>query len=160
MLKVGGRSVAADNRMTKQQAEALAQFLHMLRPGWEEAGIVAALGNARLMGTAGDLAIAALAAAAEPNNRTPAVIAMPGSHWSHSALRHKSSANTTPPRNRTCATCYLPEDKCRARWAHDHAFESLAEAKRRAIRQADMVPRERPPLERMHGRPVEDVELP
>lgn len=152
--------MAADNRMTKQQAEALARFVHMIRPGWDEAGIVVALGNARLMGTAGDLAIAALAAAGEPSNRTPAVIAMPGKHWDHSALRHKNSANTTPPRNKTCATCYLPEDKCRARWAYDHQFESLADAKRRAIKQADMVPEARPMYQRFHGRPVEDVELP
>ena len=146
--------------MTKEQAVALAKFLRMLRPGWDEAGIVTALGNARLMGTAGDLAIAALAAAGEAKNRTPAVIAMPGPHWNHSALRHKNSANTTPPRNKTCATCYLPEDKCRARWAHDHHFESLAEARARAIRQADTVPESRPPYKRLRGRPVEDVELP
>lgn len=152
--------MAADNRMTKEQAQALAEFLHMLRPGWDTAGIVAALGNARLMGTAGDLAIAAIAAAMDTNNRTPAVIAMPGAHWSHAALRHKSSANTTAPRAQTCSVCYLPEDKCRARWAWDHRFESVAEAKARAIRQADEAPAPRRRIPWLNGRHVEDVELP
>ena len=143
----------AGERMTKEQAEVLAQFLHMVRPGWDVAGIVAALGKARDMGTALDLGIAAMVAAADTSNRTPAVVAMQGKHWAHPALPRKSSANTTPPRNRTCGICYLPEDRCRTRWAHDHEFESLVDAARRATRRPAL-----PPV--VGGRPVRDVELP
>jgi hypothetical protein len=146
--------------MAKHQAVILASFIHSIRRDWDEAGIVKALGDARLMGDAFDLALAAVVAAREPRNRTPAVIAMQGPHWAHAAVRHKSSANTTPPRSATCGICYMREDACRARWAGDHEFESIAQAKARAIRRADGPPPPRRKPERLRGRAVTDVELP
>lgn len=147
-------------RMAKHQAVALAAFIHSVRRDWDEAGIVKALGDARMMGDVCDLAVAALAAARESSNRTPAVIAMQGPHWGHAAVRHKSSANTTPPRNATCGICYMREDACRSRWAGDHEFESIAQAKARAISSAEAMKPTRWSPDRLRGRPVEDVELP
>lgn len=148
------------DRLARHQAQALAAFVHTVRRDWDEAGIVTALGNARLMGDPFDLAVAAVAAARDENNRTPAVIAMPGPHWSHVHVKHKSSANTTPPRNQTCGICYMARDACRTRWAGDHEFESLADAKARAIARAESGPRAPFKPDRMNGRPVNDVELP
>ncbi len=149
-----------------EHAHALAQFINAaVRPEWGVAGIYDALGKAREMGEPGDLAIAAIAAALNPENRTPAVIAMQGPHWAHVALRHKSSANAVPPKSRTCSVCYLDEAQCRARWSWDHEFESVADAKRRLIARAELPPDEylrrrmEGPTE-IGGRPVVNVELP
>lgn len=145
----------SDARMDKAQAEALAAFIALLRPGWDAAGIMAALGQGRMMGTAADLAVAAIAAAMEPSNRTPAIIAKPGAHWTHVALRHKSSANITAPRQETCSICYLPEFRCREVWAKDHEYESIVTAKRRALAAPPRYARTS-----VVGRPINDVELP
>lgn len=147
------------DRLLKHQAEILAAFIHSIRRDWEQPGIVKALGDARLMGDSMDLAIAAVAAARDPKNRTPAVIAMQGPHWAHVAVAHKSSGNTTAPRDKTCAVCYMPENQCRARWSQDHRFESVAEARARAIARAENAPA-RLPVRSFRGKPIEDVELP
>lgn len=68
--------------MTRSQAQALAALVHELRPEWDTAGVMGALSAARERGTAWDVAQAALRAAEVPTNRTPAVIAMAGAHWS------------------------------------------------------------------------------
>lgn len=63
------------------QARALAALVAALRPGWDEAGILAALHQARTRATAVDVAVAALRCAALETNRTPAVIPLDGAHW-------------------------------------------------------------------------------
>lgn len=67
--------------MTKDQAQALTALVNALRPDWDAQGVYAALAKARTMGTAPELAVAAIRAAATPTNKTPAVIAMRGPHW-------------------------------------------------------------------------------
>src|SRR5690606_7256457 len=52
-----------------------------LRPGWDAPGVLKALSDARTRGTAWQLAHAALHAAEAQTNRTPAIIAMTGDHW-------------------------------------------------------------------------------
>jgi hypothetical protein len=66
--------------ITDDQARALAQLVAALRPGWDVAGIRAALSNARHRAPAHDLAIAAIRCT-QTDARTPAVIAMDGPHW-------------------------------------------------------------------------------
>lgn len=67
--------------ITQRQAQALAAFIATIRDDWDPAGIYAALGQARDRGTTVELAHAAITAASTPTNRTPAVIALAGPHW-------------------------------------------------------------------------------
>ncbi len=67
--------------ITKPQAEALAALVHTLRDTWDVAGIMAALATTKTRGDAFAIAHAALYAAENPTNRTPAVIALAGEHW-------------------------------------------------------------------------------
>jgi hypothetical protein len=148
--------------LSYEAAVTLGEFIHAyVRPDWDTKGIVHALGEARTKGTAAQVAVAALVAAQNPTNRTPAVIPLAGPHWPASGA---PVARRVPPRSKTCATCYLGEEECRRRWQWDHEFESIEDAKARAIAEADGVPEH---LRRRHkwqvaikGRPVTDVELP
>lgn len=141
------------------QARHVAAFIASVREDWDAAGILAAMGNARERGDALDVAVAALFAAMDKRNRTPAVIAMTGAHWRHVAGR-KSMSRDTPTRDETCATCYEPRSVCKAKWGGDHEFESVAEAKARAIEAAERRKEHRPAPAYINGRPVEDVDLP
>lgn len=118
--------------MTQKEAHALTAYIHLIRersggPEWHKAGIEDALGRARKTAPSPDLAIAAIRAAREPSNRTPAVIGMEGPHW---------QGSSTPPRrpfdaNTTCGICGFSQAECRRRWAEDHEFESVAHSKAR-----------------------------
>lgn len=99
--------------MTKIQAEKIAAAVNTIRPDWDITGITAALGKARNEGEAWQVAIAAIAAAANTNNRTPAVLALPGEHWRPARL------TTTPTQGlgrRPRCTVYghesYPADNC------------------------------------------------
>lgn len=128
--------------LTQNEAHALAGFIALIRdrvpgPEWHKAGIEDALARARKIAPAPDLAIAAIRAAREPLNRTPAVIGMEGPHW---------QGSNTPPRrpfdpNTTCGVCGFSQAECRRRWSDDHEFESISRTKaRRAASELD-VPR-------------------
>lgn len=67
--------------MTRDEATTLAHLIHLLRRDWDEAGIMAALATARDRGDALDVAHAALYAAGDRANRTPAIIPLAGEHW-------------------------------------------------------------------------------
>lgn len=150
--------------LTYEGATILAEFIHAyVRPDWDQRGIVHALGKAKDRGTAAQVAIAALVAAQNAGNRTPAVIPLAGPHWHASGA---PVARSTPTRNQTCGVCYLGEEECRRRWHWDHPFESVAAMKERRIAEADGVPKyvraaqRRTQMPVHNGRPVEDVELP
>ena len=68
-------------QITRPQADALAALVHTLRIEWDIPGVIKALRDARDRGSAFDVAIAALHCASDLTNRTPAVIAMAGAHW-------------------------------------------------------------------------------
>lgn len=99
--------------ITHQQAEALAAFLVLLRPGqrhWTKQATTDAIAKARTI-TDDPIALAhaAIDAAASVAVKTPEVIAMPGAHWEG---RVKSA---TPPPERQplrCATCHRIHDPC------------------------------------------------
>jgi len=55
--------------------------LHTIRRDWGLAGITAALKKASPLGSAAEVAVAACRCAANPDMRTPALIAGPGPHW-------------------------------------------------------------------------------
>ncbi len=150
--------------LTYEGAVILAEFIHAyVRPDWDKNGIVHALGNAQGKGTAAQVAVAALVAAQNARNRTPAVIPLAGPHWPASGA---PAARRTPSRSNTCGTCYLSEEECRRRWQWDHEFESVVAMRERRINEADGVPeyvrkaRRRTETPYHRGRPVTDVELP
>lgn len=68
--------------MRQNLREHLAQTIALLRPGWDVAGIRAALDDPAL-NAVNEMATAqaALRCAADEKNRTPAVIPMQGPHW-------------------------------------------------------------------------------
>lgn len=72
-------------RLNGQQARAIAFIVNAIRPDWDQAGIVAALGRARDMGDLATITVAAVRAATNPRNLTPAVIHMQGTHWAAAA---------------------------------------------------------------------------
>lgn len=150
--------------LTYEGAVILAEFIHAyVRTDWDKQGIVHALGKAQGKGNAAQVAVAALVAAQNTGNRTPAVIPLAGPHWPASGA---PAARRAPSRSNTCGTCYLSEEECRRRWHWDHPFESVMALRERRIAEADGVPdyvrearrRTQPPVHR--GRPVQDVELP
>jgi hypothetical protein len=67
--------------LTEVESKQLAEAIHTMRPEWGVAGIHKALGYARHKANKWDVALAAFACAANPDNRTPAVIPMDGRHW-------------------------------------------------------------------------------
>lgn len=79
-VAAGSVTVVMDS-ISREQAHALATLVHLLRPDWNERGVLKALSDARHLGSPSLLAIAAIRAADNPRNRTPAVIAMSGEHW-------------------------------------------------------------------------------
>jgi len=77
------------------QAHALAALVHECRPGWDTSGIAKALYAAKDRDPF-EVAHAALYAAADPNNRTPAVIPLAGPHWTRG--RELASTDAVPGR--------------------------------------------------------------
>lgn len=67
--------------LSQSQGQALTALLHTIRRDWGLAGITAALKKASLLGSAAEVAVAACRCAADPDMRTPALIADPGPHW-------------------------------------------------------------------------------
>lgn len=96
------------NEMTEPQAQHLAAFLNLIRKDWDTKGIVRALGVARGRGPADALAVAAIRAACDPLNRTPAVIGQSGRHWV-GAFREVQG----PPRENVCVEHGVVESRCR-----------------------------------------------
>jgi hypothetical protein len=92
-------------KINHTQAKALAAFIHTVRGDWGIEGTVTALGQARDQADLETLARWAIRAALDANNRTPAVIAMPGAH--------REPAQTGAPRREwpddahRCRTCSL-----------------------------------------------------
>jgi hypothetical protein len=77
------------------QAHAIAALVHEVRPEWEVAGIAKALYAAKDRDPF-DVAHAALYAAADHANRTPAVIPLAGAHWTRG--RELASTDAIPGR--------------------------------------------------------------
>ncbi len=93
--------------LTKQRAQALAAYLHLLRPDWDEPGTVHALGMARDRGDAYLISVAAIRCAGDPSNRTPAIIALDGQHWRPRSDDDEAEPTYTPAAvdDMRCAHC-------------------------------------------------------
>jgi len=120
--------------MNRDQADALARFLHLCRPEWQHAGILKALGDAK----AGDplnVGLAAIRWTANPAMRTPGGMGRPGDHWNERVI-------TGAPRplkpSEVCRNCGLakhaPYAECDGRPPMRTADVSAPVAHLRALR--------------------------
>jgi len=82
--------------ISPDEAEALAVLIHVARPEWEVKGIKTALWNAKDRGTPFEVIHAAIYAAEDLSNRTPAIIALAGPHWTRG--RELGSSNPVGPK--------------------------------------------------------------
>lgn len=118
-----------DRQLTKRRAETLAAWLHELRDDWDTPGILTALGNAKNRPDRPDayqIHTAAGRCAADPSNRTPAVIALDGRHWRpwQTDDPAEPKGTPTPPRveHMRCTRCGFtvtePDHHCAPRGDH------------------------------------------
>jgi hypothetical protein len=140
--------------MTQPQAVKLAAFIASIRHDWQRPGIEDALGKARHLASPAQLAIAAIEAARDDGNRTPAVIALDGRHWHTTAAPPPRFAEPAPEDR--CSVCFHERHACDARRRTDpepHAFLSipaaraLAEQRRTRITEAAPVASDAPSTE-------------
>jgi len=80
--------------MTSKQGHALAALIHELRETWGIPGILPVLKQVADRADAFDIALAALHAARDEKNRTPAVIALPGPHWTKGKALGEATSST------------------------------------------------------------------
>lgn len=95
--------------LTREQADALANLVHLLRPEWDRAGIFAALGRCKDRNEL-DVSMAAIRAAASSEIRSPGAIPANGEHW------HERVSPTIAPRplkpHEACRDCGKHFDAC------------------------------------------------
>lgn len=85
-------------KIDDQALRALAYVVTTVRPDWDRPGVLAKLTQATRNGhTYGHLAVAAVRAALDESNRTPAVIPLDGAHWREPVARPEPVATPTPP---------------------------------------------------------------
>lgn len=93
---------------TTHWIKRLATLIHEIRPDWAEPGIASAIAKVADRPLA-EVAVAAIkAATTRTDQRTPAIIAMGGSHWGTGGgnTGNSGSSYRTPPANPpTCANC-------------------------------------------------------
>lgn len=116
---------------TDQQLRAIAFLAIASRPHgarvWDEAGTFANLAKVRDR-SLGSITIAAIQAAEDRNADTPGVIPAPGPHWRTPAAAPTTASDKTDP-SAHCATCGHTETACRMRWATDHEYLPVAQAR-------------------------------
>ncbi|MCD4535667.1 hypothetical protein LRP67_16360 [Nocardioides sp. cx-169] len=119
-------------QITHKQAIALARFIAELRPDWDAPGVEAALGRARTLAPAHDVAIAAIKAASIQHNQTPAIIALEGPHWrgSEHTPRHEE-----PERHERCSVCQKRQAACESQRlaGDDHSFRPDVRSERPTV---------------------------
>lgn len=129
--------------ITEPQARALAALVHELRDGWDAAGTLAKLAEVRTRGSAWDIAHAALYAAEDQANRTPAIIAHAGPHWTRGkALGQSGPAPDMPGRDRCTTHDHERAHNCRS-CAADRKARSDDDARQDAALASQGVPLER-----------------
>lgn len=99
-----------DPQTSRNDAQTITDWVHQIRPAWDKPGIASALFKRRDAQPA-RLALAALAAAATPTNRSPAIIAMEGPHWRiGEGIESESDRHPSNEDVRTlCAECFKPQ---------------------------------------------------
>lgn len=100
--------------MNRDQADALARFLHLCRPEWDHPGILKALGDAKGADPL-NAALAAIRWTANPDLRTPGGMGRAGDHWNERA---------TPP---TTPRPPKPSEACRHCGRHMHTPDAICD---------------------------------
>ena len=122
---------------TPGECRALAKVVQLIRnrsggAEWHLPGIEDALNKAREVAPFPDLCLAAVTAAREPSNRTPAVIALDGPHWRQGEVAPRFA----PPDPWTlCNECGLTESECHRKQLGSpdkHRYVSRGHAQQRA----------------------------
>lgn len=115
---------------TDQQLRAIAFLAKDCRPHgatlWDEPGIFENAARIRHWNLR-ELTIEVVSAAADRSAKTPGVIGKPGPHR-HLDTTEPTTADKVPPADH-CATCGHTETACRIRWAGDHEFVTVAQAR-------------------------------
>jgi hypothetical protein len=88
-------------KLTPIHAKHLTALVESLRPDWGRSGVADAIWRARGKGDAIAVCVAAIKATA-PTNRTPAVIALDGTHWHDAAKPATTSQGSAVGR---CVAC-------------------------------------------------------
>lgn len=97
----------------EKDLRAVAHITHRIRPDWATPGILTALRACPATASLADIAIAAITCARDrTDQRTPAVIALDGTHWATASIQPETPRLN--PRQR-CGICY------RDRAGHDQA---------------------------------------
>lgn len=109
--------------MTVEARTALAWLVHAIRGDWDVTGVESALrkGKALEAAEADDVRAvcdAAVAAALDPRNRTPAVIPLAGPHWQPATW---SPTRRYDPQT-SCDICSQAESVCRSTRNNGHEF--------------------------------------
>ncbi len=95
--------------LSREQADALANLIHLLRPEWDRAGIFTALGHCKQRNEL-DVAMAAIRAAASSEIRTPGAIPANGDHW-HERVSPQIAPRPPKP-HEACRDCGRHFDAC------------------------------------------------
>lgn len=90
---------------------------------WDVDGIEAALRRVPAEVDPADIAAAATRAAEKPENRTPAVIPLPGPHWQPT----RSPTAPRPVHGPICGICGQYREICEAHPMPDHTFRTVEE---------------------------------
>lgn len=97
------------------ERDNLTRLVHSIRPDWDQRGILAALSKCQSFDKQ-DTIRAALAAAADPDVRTPGVIPKAGSHWDPPGRTQSTSTRIRRPPKREQECEQHPgewQDSCR-----------------------------------------------
>lgn len=100
------RAMMKPHEITSRQADAIVELIASLRPDWDKRGITAALRAATTGGLSrcpSRLAVAAVFAATNASNVTPAVIGMRGKHWD---AVDPNRATEPPSHGGRCPDCH------------------------------------------------------
>lgn len=109
--------------MNRETGDAIAVLVTKLRPDWDVRGVMAALSQVKDR-EPGLVAIAAIRCALVPSNRTPAVIALGGAHWSE---KPAGGGALRPYDRHACKSCLFPHDP------GDECLRADPEATRRGV---------------------------
>lgn len=132
MMKRYARDLSDSELRAIAHIVALTRQRHQLA-GWDQAGICAALKAALRdrQPTAGELLDVACTCAANPDIRTPKVIALDGDHWAEQSAQPKPLDTPARP-GVACAICGKQERICKLASHGDHQFQPPHEARRQA----------------------------
>ena len=154
----------SDEKMTQLQGQKLAELINALRPSWGTNGIFEAIGGAVTgnMGDAHEVSLAAIRAARDPTNKTPAIIRLPGKHWSVEQDLADTRAELKAAKDRIAGKYSAPDTN--DPWCEDHPDQRLSFCKECAKEKVPMPPNFRelagiaPKLPRKRHRSVEEAE--